>query len=217
MQLSKINLPFKICQPGYLFLMALLMVDLSFGIFQGKSVGQKIVIVIIAGYLTLLMLKKYSTLKIATVGILLLGFISINLFSKVKTLQLTENTIIKVYPDQVKIKDDWLSGIGHAKNIKVSISGKVAKSQENIIKQGYPVYITQISGDIGAVEPASNLGQFDYRNYYAAKNIFQRIKFKSCNIKSVKVTYWDKIHYYRFCLQQYFAKMPRLLGFLQVN
>ncbi|TSO26196.1 DNA internalization-related competence protein ComEC/Rec2 [Lactobacillus sp. LL6] len=213
MQLSKISLPFRISQPGYLFLLALLMTDLSFGIYQGKSIVQKIVIIIIACYLVFLILKKYPTLKIITALAFVIGLISIKIFSTHKDLQLTANTIVKVYPDQIKIKDNWLSGIGNSNGQKVSISGKVNESQENIIKRGYPIYLTRLSGEINEIEGATNFGQFDYQAYYAAKNIFQKIRFKSCTIETTSVSYWDKMHYFRFELQQYFKKMPKLLGF----
>ena len=213
MQPSKISLPFKICQPGYLFLLALVLVDLSFGVYQGKTLAQKIAIIIIAVYLGVLIFKKYPTLRLVSIGILLIGFASVQLFSKPKNLKMTPNTVVKIYPDQVKIKDNWLSGIGYIASTKISISGKINEEQESIIKEGRAVYLTQISGEIGEIEAATNLGQFDYQTYYAAKNIFQKITFKNCKFSAVPVTFFGKLHYFRFCLQQYFVKMPRLLGF----
>lgn len=77
--------------------------------------------------------------------------------------------------------------------------------------------LSQINGESGMVEPATNIGEFDYRRYYAAKKINQRIKFTSTQMNIASVSFIDKLHQLRFILQNYFKTMPQLLGFLPVN
>lgn len=209
---SKISLLSKICQPGFLLILALFLVDISFLIYQGKTKPQKIVILLIAAYLSILLLKKYSKLIWIICIAVILGGLCVNLAKKPQVLNLTEKTAIQIYPDQVKIKDNWLSGVGKVGNIKVAVAGKITYEQDQMLNSGETLLLYKLSGEISEIEPATNLGQFDYQNYYAAKNIYQQIKFKSCEI-SVHHDLWSNFHKMRFDLQKYFAEMPRLLGF----
>lgn len=212
MRPSKISLLSKICQPGFLLILALLLVDISFFIYQGKTQSQKIVILLIAAYLSVLLLKKYPKLIGIICVAMILGGLCTSLAKKPKMLNLTKKTAIQIYPDQVKIKDNWLSGVGKVGNIKVAVAGKITDDQELILNSGETLLLHRISGEVSEIEPATNLGQFDYKNYYAAKNIYQQIKFKSCNI-SIHNNFWSNFHKVRYNLQKYFAGMPRLLGF----
>ncbi len=127
---------------------------------------------------------------------------------------LTAQSQVKLYPDQIRIKDDYLTGVGHYQQGNILISVRVTKEQEKLLKEGRPVLLTQITGECDPIEPATNQGEFDYQNYYLAKRISQRIKYTSCNLVLLKSqNLFDYLHEWRFYLQNYFNRMPQLLGF----
>ena len=83
------------------------------------------------------------------------------------------------------------------------------------LKQGLPLIVSQIKV-MRIIEPATNIGEFDYQTYYAAKESL-KIKYFFCEMKAVKCTgVITGLHKLRFNLQNIF-KMPQLLGFLPVN
>lgn len=124
--------------------------------------------------------------------------------------ELTPESKILVYPDQISIKDGWLSGKGHIGRQTVLLAGKVKKQQ---IAKGRSFYLTNIKGEIRPIDGATNYGEFDYQQYSRDKNIYQRVSFKEAEFIYSKQSWIDKLHQIRYYLQQYFAKMPALLGF----
>ncbi len=110
MQPSKINWKSKLFSPGFFLLTALLLVDLSFLIYQCNAKLQKLTAIIIAAYLLFLLLRKYNTLKFIVFGLLAVGFISVNLNNRKDVFSLKEDTVIKVYPDRSPGTELWLSG-----------------------------------------------------------------------------------------------------------
>lgn len=73
--------------------------------------------------------------------------------------------------------------------------------------------MSQIEGKCEPIEPATNIGEFNYQNYYAAKKIFQRVKFTSMQMSVLRPDLIGKLHQLRYRLQKYFKTMPQLLGF----
>ncbi len=215
MQPSKINWKSKLFSPGFFLLTALLLVDLSFLIYQSNAKLQKLTAIIIAAYLLFLLLRKYNTLKFIVFGLLAVGFISVNLNNRKDAFSLKEDTVIKVYPDQVKLKDGWMSATGSAGKDKILVSGNVSKDDEKLIEQGRTLFLTNIAGDVTEITPATNYGEFDYRKYYASKNISQKIKLQHYDLITGPNNLIDKLHSFRFNLQSYFKKMPRILAFFQ--
>lgn len=213
MQASKINLLFK-NDVGFYLLTALLLIAVSFLAFVCESFSQKIICILITGYFAVLLLKKYATsLKLVLILVsLFIGVITLN--KREALFELTEQSQIKIYPDQVHVKDDYLTGIGHFQRGKILISGKVTSEQEKDLKKGLPLIISQIKGECGEIEPATNIGEFDYQNYYAAKGIIQKIKYSTCNLRVMRSnSVLTNLHKVRFDLQNYFQKMPQLVGF----
>ena len=213
MPVSRINSLFK-NDVGFYLLTALLLIAISFLAFICDSFSQKIVCISAAGYFSFLLLKKYAaSLKLVLVLVtLFIGSIILN--KKEVHFELSEQSQIQIYPDQVRVKDNYLTGVGHFKQGKILISGKVPTEQENNLKQGLPLIVSQIKGECGIIEPATNIGEFDYQTYYAAKGITQKIKYFSCEMKAVKPNdVITGLHKLRFNLQNYFQKMPQLLGF----
>ncbi|KRM37188.1 hypothetical protein FC39_GL000296 [Lactobacillus hamsteri DSM 5661 = JCM 6256] len=174
---------------------------------------QRFVVITIVIYLIFLLLKKYSNFKYAISILIALFCFILWRSSQNQCLNLTDRTIFKAYPDEIKIKDDWFSGVGVADGQKVLISGKISKEDQRLIKKGYPLMFFNINGDLSKIDPATNIGEFDFQKYYAAKRIFQRVKFKSFRMKMANLDWQGYCHMFRFRLQEYFMKMPRLLGF----
>ncbi|WEV39468.1 DNA internalization-related competence protein ComEC/Rec2 [Lactobacillus sp. ESL0680] len=203
----------ELLAPGFFLLLALLGVDLSFGIYQSHGYLQQLVCILLAGYLTCLLLKKFGRLKWLIVVVLIIGAINVALHNHQTHFTLVKNAVIKVYPDQIKVDDDWLSGIGHVKTGQILVAGTVTKQQLRQLNQGQLVYLSSLVGDVKPIEPATNYGQFDLRQYYAGKNIEQQVKLKSCQMQARAGSWSDYFHYLRFKLQSYFQKMPRILGF----
>ncbi|MDF7672088.1 DNA internalization-related competence protein ComEC/Rec2 [Lactobacillus sp. ESL0701] len=213
MRRLKISWQSELLAPGFFLLLALLGVDVSFGVYQSHGYLQQLTCILLAGYLVCLLLKKFGRLKWLVVAFLVVGIIDVAFHNHKAHFALSENVVIKIYPDQVKVDDDWLSGVGNVKAGQILVSGTVTKQQVRQLNQGQPVYLSNLVGDVKPIEPATNYGQFDSRQYYAGKNIWQQIKFKSCQMQIGAGRWGDYFHYLRFKLQSYFKKMPRILGF----
>ncbi|WP_308555670.1 DNA internalization-related competence protein ComEC/Rec2 [uncultured Lactobacillus sp.] len=212
MQVSKTNWLFK-NDAGLYLIVALLLVALSFWIFVSDSIFQKLVCILFSVYFLFLLVKKYRANGQVIALVLLLFASAVFLDKRVANFELTKQTHIKIYPDQVRVKDNFLSGIGHFKDREILIAGKIADEQKKILKSGQPIIMSDIDGKCEPIEPATNIGEFNYQNYYAAKKIFQRVKFTNMQMISVKPDLIGKLHQLRYQLQEYFNKMPQLLGF----
>lgn len=213
MLVSKINWLFK-NEVGFYLLTALLLVVISFLAFSCTTTSQKIIALIFGGYFLLLLIKKYRV-SLTIVSLAVAALLTIIFFNKQeKNFVLTEQSQLKIYPDQVKIKDDYLTGIGNFAQGKVLISGKVTDAQKILLKRGNPILMKDISGDCNLIEPATNIGEFNFQNYYQAKQIYQKVKYKNCQMELLQIdNFFDQLHQLRFQLQEYFASMPQLLGF----
>lgn len=209
----KTNWQFKLFSPGFLLITALLLVSESFFAYIAHDKLQKLTALILLSYCGFLLLKKYSSVnKVAVIIFTIFGML-IYFDYQVKPVQLNEDTWIKIYPDEVKVDDGWLSGVGKTKEGEVALSGTVKDDQVRVLEQGQSIILKQITGDIEEIMPATNYGEFNYQNYYAGKKIFQKIKIKSCTVEIDKQNWISKLHYYRFKLQNYFKAMPQLVGF----
>ncbi|BDR60431.1 DNA internalization-related competence protein ComEC/Rec2 [Lactobacillus xylocopicola] len=122
-------------------------------------------------------------------------------------------TTIMLYPDQVKVDGDWLSGVGQVKDGKILVSATVTKKQKQQINQGHLLVLTALEGEVEPIAPATNYGQFNSQQYYASKNIWQQVKLKTCQMRIRAGGIADHVHHWRFALQSYFSQMPKILGF----
>ena len=87
-------------------ILALLLIALSFWIFVGNTFLQKIVCSLFSLYFLILLVKKYSANTQIIVLILVLFSVVVFLNKKTINFELNEQSKIKIYPDQVHIKDD---------------------------------------------------------------------------------------------------------------
>ncbi|URW72194.1 DNA internalization-related competence protein ComEC/Rec2 [Lactobacillus kefiranofaciens subsp. kefirgranum] len=213
MKVSKISWLFR-QDLGFYLLTALLLVAISFLAFSCSVLSQQLVAIVFLLYFSFLLFKKYRT-SFKLVLLTAVTFASLIYVSKKEIpFNLTAQSQVKLYPDQIRIKDDYLTGVGHYQQGNILISVRVTKEQEKLLKEGRPVLLTQITGECDPIEPATNQGEFDYQNYYLAKRISQRIKYTSCNLVLLKSqNLFDYLHEWRFYLQNYFNRMPQLLGF----
>lgn len=214
LQLSKINWKFKIFDAGYFFLLSLLLITATFIAFQAHTSLKKLLGLSFIIYLLILLLKKYQDLFILTILVFLIFTARLCISQKNEQLVINENTVINIYPDQIKIKDDWFSGIGRTDNNKIILlSGKVTQEQKRVLTLGNRVAISNLTYEVEKIMPATNIGEFDSQKYYAAKQIKEKIKLKSFKIISTKKDVLSATHKVRFDLQQYFQKMPTILNF----
>lgn len=213
MQLSKINWLSKIGQNGFLLILALAMTSFSYLIFQAKTINQKAVTLICVLYFCFLLLKKYIKQITFVTVIFLIFSLLIFMDQKEKNVVLNRATVVRIWPDQIKVKDDWLSGQGQIGRQKILVAGKVNDKQLHTLNSGRDILLSEIEGELNEIEPATNLGEFDYQHYYATKKIKLRLKFQSCKVKTTEASFVGKLHFLRFRLQKYFAQMPRLLSF----
>lgn len=213
MKVSKTSWLFK-PEIGFYLLVALLLTTISFLSFICESFPQKTIVGLLIAYFSLLLIKKYTADFIAVIGIVGIFGMLIFFNKQIIPFQLNEQSQIKIYPDQVHVKDDYLTGIGHYQHGKIVVSGKVTAQEMNLLQTGRPVLMSNISGKCEPIAPATNIGEFDYQNYYAVKRISQKIKYTSCQMSFTQDnSLFDQLHKLRFQLQRYFNQMPQLLGF----
>lgn len=123
---------------AFYLLTALLLVVISFLAFSCTTTSQKIIALIFGGYFLLLLIKKYRV-SLTIVSLAVAALLTIIFFNKQeKNFVLTEQSQLKIYPDQVKIKDDYLTGIGNFAQGKVLISGKVTDAQKYCLSGEIP-------------------------------------------------------------------------------
>lgn len=210
---SKTSWLYKIIAPGFLTLLAFALIAFSFLTYQANSLGKQFFILLLLVYFFFLIFKKYPSL--IKVSLLLLLLFSGLAYVDCKRPTLTLNSLgaVKIYPDQVKIEDNWLSGKGYAGRNKILIAGNVNQKQKEALKAGKTVLLSDFDGEFQPIEAATNFGQFDYRKYYAGQKIWQKLKFKRCDWQVAPESWPSRFHYLRYSLQKFFAQMPHLLSF----
>lgn len=209
----KINSKFDVLEPGLFLVAALLLVDCSFLLYQCTTIIAKVVTVLLAVYLCGLVIVKYRKLVFVLL-LLLTSFLLANWFTaRPSSLSLTKNSVIKLYPDETKLSEDWLSGQGTLNGKKVLVTAKLSQKQIWQAKQGKTIWLSDLQGEVNSIEPATNYGQFDAQKYYATKKIWQKVNLKACRISFKRTGLIDYLHHLRYQLQRYFQRMPQILGF----
>lgn len=213
MRRLKINSKFDVLEPGLFLVAALLLVDCSFLLYQCTTIIAKVVTVLLAIYLCGLVIVKYRKLVFVLL-LLITSFLLANWFTaRPSSLSLTKNSVIKLYPDETKLSEDWLSGQGTLNGKKVLVTAKLSQKQIWQAKQGKTIWLSDLQGEINSIEPATNYGQFDAQKYYASKKIWQKVNLKACRISFKRTGFIDYLHHLRYQLQRYFQRMPQILGF----
>jgi len=209
LQALKINLSYS-KRPGFYLLVAFLLISFSFLFLEAKNYWQVGVAIAFCLFFALLLIKKFKKAKlILAIGMFLFGlrlYQSLQLYSY-------QGQVITIYPDQMKVNKDYISGIGHFKSGRILLSFKSSSFIEAALRQGHKVQLIDIKYEIGEIEQAHNFGEINYRHYYVSQGIKEKIHIQNYQIRNTNYNFMDFYHYLRFKLEKYFASFPRLLGF----
>lgn len=166
-----------------------------------------------AAYFAGLLWHKYSSLRALAFAFMAIIGLAV-LFGLRKPALLTQNPeTVLLYPDEVQVKDGCLTGIGHLKDRKLVVFGKADEQLAGLVMSGQTVLLGPGQGEISELEPATNQGQFDYRTYYAAKGISQRLKFTGAVLEGTENSPVARLHGLRRKIASRLAALPRLLAF----
>lgn len=195
-------------EAGFYFLLALASVSLC-GIFQLQKWGKLFALAALL-YLLFLLKDKYGGLfKFALSFLLLLALVLAK--DQVKPGEPAGD--IRLYPDQVKITDGWLSGRGQTATQKVQVYGPASREALALLENGQSIDLTEVSGAVSEIEPATNPGQFDYRRYLASQHVYWQVKLAHYQVKPAPVNLLSRLHGLRWKIQAYLKRLPRLLAF----
>lgn len=195
-------------QAGFYFLLALASVSLC-GIFQSQKWGKLFALAALL-YLLFLLKDKYGGLfKLALAFLLLLTLVLAK--DQVKPGEPAGD--IRLYPDQVKITDGWLSGRGQTATQKVQVYGPASREALALLENGQSIDLTEVSGAVSEIEPATNPGQFDYRRYLASQHVYRQVKLAHYQVKLAPASLLTRLHGLRWKIQAYLKRLPRLLAF----
>ncbi len=195
-------------QAGFYFLLALASVSLC-GIFQSQKWGKLFALAALL-YLLFLLKDKYGGLvKLAMAFLLLLTLVLAK--DQVKPGEPAGD--IRLYPDQVKITDGWLSGRGQTATQKVQVYGPASREALALLENGQSIDLTEVSGAVSEIEPATNPGQFDYRRYLASQHVYRQVKLAHYQFKLAPASLLTRLHGLRWKIQAYLKRLPRLLAF----
>ncbi|MFV4933773.1 DNA internalization-related competence protein ComEC/Rec2 [Lactobacillus delbrueckii] len=188
--------------------MALASVSLC-GIFQSQKWGKLFALAALL-YLLFLLKDKYGGLfKLALAFLLLLTLVLAK--DQVKLGEPAGD--IRLYPDQVKITDGWLSGRGQTATQKVQVYGPASREALALLENGQSIDLTEVSGAVSEIEPATNPGQFDYRRYLASQHVYRQVKLAHYQVKLAPASLLTRLHGLRWKIQAYLKRLPRLLAF----
>lgn len=213
MRSLKINWNCNYFQPGFIFLIAVFCIILSFLVFQAQKTEHYILGIIFFIYLCCLILYKFSELKIGMLMVVAI-FGIFAYYQEQQVMKLNLNAPLKVNCDKVKITDNFLFGEAKLGKHKVLISLKSDREIERLIKKGESFYLTNLQMEIGEIDKATSPGEFDFAKYYESKKIKYHLKISSYRIALKKQNIIDKIHCWRFKIQNYLKSLPQLLAFL---
>lgn len=213
MKSSKINWNYNYFQPGFIFLIAVFCIILSFLFFQAQKNEHYLLGIAFLVYLGCLVLHKFSKLKIG----MLISIIIFSIFAyqqKNHIVKLDLNAPLKINCDQVQVSDHFLTGEAKLGKHKVLISLKTDSKIEKLIKSGSSFYLTNLKTEVAEIEKATSPGEFDFAKYYEGKKIKYRLKISSYQTILKKQNFFDKMHHWRFKIQNYLKSMPQLTAFL---
>lgn len=191
----------------------MLLLVLSFYFFIDDLLGKSLLIVVLLYFLWLIYHKYQGLFKCTLIVICFFVVVCWFKQQQEQKIDLNQQTKILVYPDEVKIKDHWLSGIARVRKQKILLTGKINSGNSCLLRKGNPILLTDITGKFDKVPPATNYGEFNLQKYYEAKGIYQRIKLDSFKSQLIRVNCFDYLHKIRYCLQCYLSKLPPLISF----
>ena len=209
----RINWLYNCVNPGYLFLLGFLLSIFSLCIFAAHQKIQHIIGFLIIVYLFSLIIIKYEKKLVVTTLTVVIIFLGLSVKTKSYSTCDLHNDIL-IYPDQINIKDGFASGEGKIDKNKILISMPANKELELALKRNQILYLSNISAEVKPLDPPTNFGQFDYRNYSRSKNTYERLSLKNYQLRIKQANFFDYLHVFRNQLKNYFAKLPRIVSFM---
>lgn len=202
--MKKLNLKLQFDNRGW-YIFPVLALELTIAI-----VTTKMIIL----WTLLLLTLSYTVFRNQRYGLLLEIFFMIGLgicLTQHSNLKAPHINQIIVNPDQLKLKNDWLSGVGQlADGQKVSFGSKIKANTR------LPNSTLCLQGDFQwqTIAPATNKGEFDFQKYYQYQKIYYRGV--ATHIKIIKVSpnnnFLSRIHSFRFFCLQSLKKLPHWLN-----
>lgn len=212
MRLLRTNWLFNSCQTGFWLLTALFFASFSF-LWQATHLWQQLLIVVLLLYFGFLLSSRYSfAIKIILPLLLLLGSYSYQKHAA-SPFSLEPQSSFRIYPDQVKLRDNWLLATGDSQGEKVLLTGQLQKEQRQALLAGKTIYLSNLQGKVTAIPAATNFGEFDFRRYYASQGIKQKIIFTSATMKPAVADWRSLLHSWRYRVQCFCRRLPPRLGF----
>lgn len=207
MQLSKTKWPFK---SGALFWLALVAAAATVTVFNYPSRG-KFCCGLVLGLLFFIIFQKNfgHWLLLLAAGVLLTFACS---FCLQKQGPPAAQAVL-VYPDQAKIKNDYLLTPAQCGDKRICVRGPVSKRQQKQLAQGNALWLVPADARLQKIPPARNFGQADFRQYYASQNIYYELAFKHARLLPVQPNLKSRFHRWRFALASYLQKLPANLAF----
>lgn len=205
---SRIKLPFNVRQTGYLFLAAMLLVCL-FCFLGPFAMMAKILALLFASYLLYLLFSKYQRGAWPLILLLLLFVARYQFDQNERSLKLTGQSQVLLYPDRFKLEHGYLSGFGEVNGQKIAVAGPIRGGQP-----ASAIILHDIAGEITEIASPRNQGEYDMRQYYAAKKIHQQLRFKQAAVTRIDSnSCLFRLHWLRWRLQKRCSKLPSLVGF----
>lgn len=207
MQLSKTKWPFK---SGALFWLGLVAAASTLTFFNWANKGKFCCGLVLSLLLLMIFLKHFGHWPLLLVACVLFTCSSCLCWQKQK---LPAAKAVLVYPDQTKIKNDYLMTPAQCGKCKINVRGPVTRKQQKQLANGSAVWLVPTDGQLQKVPPARNFGQADFRQYYASQNIYYELAFKHARLLPAQPNLKSKLHAWRFALASHLQKLPTNLAF----
>lgn len=208
MQASKTKWPFK---NGALFWLGLIAAASTLTLFNCQDRGRFACGLVVSLLLAAIYLKNFKQHGLLLLVGLVLALASVNCWSKQAA---PKQSALLVYPDQVRVTNNYLMAPAQCGASRVYVRGPVTKKQQAKLAAGQPLWLLPEDGNWQKIPPARNFGQADYRRYYASRDIYYEVSFKKAQLRCASQNdLKSRLHGLRFALARYLQKLPPTLSF----
>lgn len=155
--------------------------------------------------------KKYFTLFLSIV-VLSAFCLQITHITNNSCRNYSKTLILKINPTDFKKVNDIYTGIASTGSTKYSILVKADKSIEQT--KNKIIYLKATEFEKEDISLPRNFGEFNYKNYYRSKNIFEKITINKFEVRKVPPNnFYERLLLSRWRLKTYFDKFPASLQF----
>lgn len=197
---------------NYWIFPALMSVTLSFFFFTEQGIICSLIIIV--GIIRLLFLKKRIVMICSLSVLILFGIYFLNVKQSISEPKLlsTVKTLI-IFPDEMKINGDQVSGSAKANGQPVRFTYKLHTPNEKNIWSTVdrPIQVQVESSESRLIEGARNPGEFDFKRFSNQHYIFQTIKINQTGTieNYVSTNLLDTIHFFRIKFLNYLSQLPK--------